>query len=126
MSGPENRAVSLDTMNRLPQDSRQPSIRTLLPFLEAWRAHWEAVFLRTIAPMTSRVSATVLQRTRQPLYPAQVVQRWILEFKRDLDSSIKAMAFPEMKKSVIGWLRQPVSPKSKGPGKNQPCGQRGA
>jgi hypothetical protein len=92
MSASKNRALTLDTMNRIPSVSRRTWARALLPSLEAW----------------SRVSAAVLRRTRQPIYPARVLTRWIFEFKRDWNSMINAITFPEMKKSFLRWLRQPI------------------
>jgi hypothetical protein len=37
----------------------------------------------------------------------QGIARWIFEFKRDWNSMINAIAFPEMKKSLLRWLIEP-------------------
>jgi general secretion pathway protein A len=109
MSASENHAIMLDTMNRIPRGSRRAWIRALLRSLEAWRTHWETVSLPAISSAAwSRVSAAVLRRIRQPIYPAQVLQRWIFEFKRDWNSMINAIALPEMQRSLLRWLRQPI------------------
>jgi hypothetical protein len=109
MSAPGNRALSLDTMNRIPRGPRRSSIHALLPSLEAWRTRCETVLLRTISPATwSRVYAAAVRRIRQPIYPAQILQRWIFEFKRDWMAMINAMALPEMKRSFLRWLRRPI------------------
>jgi hypothetical protein len=109
MSALENRAIMLETMNWIQRGSRRAWIRALLRSLEAWRTLSDAVSLPAISSAAwSRVSAAVLRRIRKPNYPAKVLQRWIFEFKRDWNSMINAIAFPEIKKSFLRWLRQPI------------------
>jgi hypothetical protein len=109
MSASENHAIILDTMNRIPRHSRRAWVRALLRSLEAWRTTWDAVSLPAISSTAwSCASATVLRRIRQPIYPAKVFQRWIFEFKRDWNSMINSIALPEMQRSFLRWLRQPI------------------
>jgi type II secretory pathway predicted ATPase ExeA len=109
MSPSENRALTLETVNRVARDSRRTSIHTLLPSLKAWRTHWESGFLPAISSVAwSRVSPAVLRWIRQPIYPVQVLQRWIFDFKRDWIAMIDAIALPEIKRSFLRWLRQPI------------------
>jgi len=54
------------------------------------------------------MSPAVLRWIRQPIYPVQVLQRWIFDFKRDWIAMIDAIALPEMKRSFLRWLRQPI------------------
>src|SRR5579864_1697875 len=49
---PENRALTLDTMNRIPRDSRRTWLRALFPSLEAWGTSWETVFLLATSSAT--------------------------------------------------------------------------
>jgi general secretion pathway protein A len=119
MFASENRAPTRDTMNRISRSSRRAQIRA--PFLSFgwWRVPRETVFLRAIPPAAwSRVSAAVIQRIRQPVYSARVLHRWNVEFKRDWISMINATAFPQMKKSLLRWLCQPISSKPMTPSKN--------
>ena len=116
------KGLTLETMNRMPGNSRRTWTRALLPSLEAWRTCWETVFLPTVSSATwSRASATVLLKIRQPIDPARVLQLWIFEFRRDWNSMISAMAFREKQKSLVRWLRESVPAKPKAPSKNQPA-----
>jgi general secretion pathway protein A len=125
MSPSENRALTLETVNRVARGSRRTSIRTLLPSLEAWRTHWESVFLPAISSVAwSRVSPAVLRWIRQPIYPVQVLQRWIFEFKRDWIAMIDAIALPQMKRSFLRWLRQPIHSNPWRQAKASPLGRR--
>lgn len=113
MFASEIRGLTLETMNRIPGNSRRIQIRALFPSWWWWRALRETVLLRAIPPATwSRAFAAVMRRISKPFYPAQVLHRWKVEFKRDWMSTINAGAFPRMKESSMRWLRQPISSKS--------------
>ena len=119
MFASEIRQLTLETMNRIPGNSRRTQNRALFPSLGWWRALRETVLLRAIPPTTwSRASAVVMQRINKPFYPAQVLHRWKVEFKRDWISTINAAALPRMKESSLRWLRQPISPKPVASSKN--------
>jgi general secretion pathway protein A len=112
-----SRSLTLDTMNRIPGNSRRTSLRALLPRLEACRTGCKTLFLRIVSPAAwSRVSAAILRKSKEPINPARVVQRWIFEFKGDWNSFINAGAFPEMARSLLRWLRQSVPSKPKASG----------
>jgi general secretion pathway protein A len=107
MSASENRASTLENMNRIPRDSRRTRIRALLPSLKAWRTPGQTVFLPAISSAAwSRMSAAALRRIRQSTFLVQVLlRRWVFEFKRDWIAMINAIALPEMKNSFLRWLR---------------------
>jgi len=109
-SASENRALTLDTMNRIPRDSRRTGIRALLLSLEAWRTPWETVFVPAISSAAwSRVSFAALRRIRQSAFLVQVLlRRWMFEFKRDWIAMINSIALPEMKKYFLRWLCRPI------------------
>jgi len=117
MFASENRAPT--TMNRISRSSRRAQIRALFLSSGWWRVPRGTVFLRAISPAAwSRVSAAVIQRIRQPVYPARALHRWNVELKRDWISMINATALPQMKKSLLRWLCQPISSKPMTSGKN--------
>jgi general secretion pathway protein A len=117
--GSEIRALTFDTINRIPGSARRTPIRGLFPSLEWWRALRKTVLLRATPPTAwSRVPAAVVRRIREPHYPARVLHRWNVEFKRDWISMINTPAFSEMKKSSLRWLRQPMSSKPMASSKN--------
>jgi general secretion pathway protein A len=121
MSAPENCALTLDTMNRIPNSSRRTPAHALLLLWKSWSPRWGTRFLPAISLAAwSRASAAVLRSMGQPIYPAQVLQRWAFEFKRDWIAMINAIAFPQMKKSSTRWPRQSVSSKSMVSSKNRP------
>jgi len=110
MSAAENRAITLENMNRIPRDSRRTWIRALLRSLEAWGTLRETVFLPAISLAGwPRVSAAALRRIRQATFPVRVLlRRWVFEFKRDWVAMLNDIALPEMKNSLLRWLRQPI------------------
>ena len=108
-----------EPLSAAESSSRRAQIRA--PFLSFgwWRVPRGTVFLRSISPAAwSRVSAAVIQRIRQPVYPARALHRWNVEFQRDWISMINAVAFPQMKKSLLRWLCQPISSKPMTSSKN--------
>jgi general secretion pathway protein A len=119
MFASEIRALTLDTINRLPDNSLRTQIRSLFPSLGWWRPLRETVFLRAIPPTTwSRASAAVMRRIGEPFYAARVLHRWKVEFKRDWISTFNVAAFARMKESSLRWLRQPISSKPMASSKN--------
>jgi type II secretory pathway predicted ATPase ExeA len=114
-----NKPTSAGKSNRISGNSRRTPIRGLFPSLKWWRALRETVLLRATPPTAwSRVPAPVVRRIREPHYPARVLHRWNVEFKRDWISMINAAAFSQMKKSSLRWLRQPISSKPMASSKN--------
>jgi general secretion pathway protein A len=121
MSVSESHALTLSTINQLLRNSRRTSIRVLVHSWKSWRRHRTTRFLlATALAAWPRVAAVVVRRVRQPIYPVWVMQRWILEFKRDWISMMNAFGFPQMNKSLRRWLRQPVPFKPMTSRKNQP------
>jgi general secretion pathway protein A len=108
------------TVNReLPLDSMD---RMLLKLGRCWMHHlyvpckasWSSLGTR-LGPVISRtmslcVSARILRTTRGTLATARAVLRqWRLGFRHDWKITVNAMDFPQMKKSLVHWLRQPIS-----------------
>ncbi len=121
MSVSENRAHTVGAMNQLPRNSRRTSIRVLLHSWKSWRRDRTTRFLLVTALAAwSRVAAVVVRRIRLRIHPGRLLQRWMFEFKRDWISMINAMAFPEMKKGLLRWLRRPISSKRMASSKNSP------
>jgi general secretion pathway protein A len=113
------RARTLDSMNQLPCHSRQRSIYALLLSWKSWSRHGTTRRLAaTSLAEWTRVSAAALRRIRRPIYAAQVWQRWVFDFKRDWIAMINAIRFPENKKVLLRWLRQPILSKPIAPSKN--------
>jgi hypothetical protein len=80
MSASEKRSLTLDTVNQLPCHPQWP-----------------------------RAPFAVLRRIKQSTILVQVLlRRWVFEIKRDWIAMINAIALPEMKKSFLRWLRQPI------------------
>jgi general secretion pathway protein A len=72
------------------------------------------------AAIWSSVSEKTRQATRETMAAARVLLRqWKLDFTRDWNLTVNAMNSPQMKKSIVQWLRQPISSKSMASGKNQ-------
>ena len=66
------------------------------------------------------VSARVLLTAQETIAAAGIVLRqWRLGFSRDWKVTANAMNFPQMKKSLLGWFREPVSSKRMASSKNQ-------
>jgi general secretion pathway protein A len=114
-----NRALTLDTMNRIPCNSRGTQVPALFSSLETWRTFCEIVLMSVVSPAAwSRMSAAVVRSIRQPIHLAPVVQHWLFEFRRDWISMMNAMGLAQMKTSVLHWLRQPLSSKPMASSKN--------
>ena len=80
MSASEKRSLTLDTVNQLPRHPQWP-----------------------------RAPFAALRRIRQATFLVQVLLRcWMFEFKRDWIAMINAIALPEMTRSFLRWLRQPI------------------
>jgi general secretion pathway protein A len=70
--------------------------------------------------MGSRVSAKVRLSTRKAMAAAGVVLRqWRVGFRNDWKATVNAMNFPQIKKSLLRWFREPVSSKRMVSNKNQ-------
>lgn len=110
------------TVNReLPLDSMD---RMLLKLGRCWTHHlyvpcnasWSSLRTR-LGPVISRtmslcVSARILRTTRGTLATARAVLRqWRLGFRHDWKITVNAMDFPQMMKSLVHWLQQPISSK---------------
>jgi len=66
------------------------------------------------------VSARVLLTTQETIAAACIVLRqWRLGFSYDWKVTVSAMNFPQMKKSLLHWFREPVSSKRMASSKNQ-------
>ncbi len=101
---------TLDTMNRLPRPSPRTSTHAPLLSWKSWGRYRATRFLTVISVAErQRVSFAVLRKIRQSTFPVQtLLRRWRLDFKRDWIAMINAMALPEIKKSVLHWLSQPI------------------
>jgi general secretion pathway protein A len=95
LSASEKRTLTLDTMDQLSGNHRlERPLGNSFP-----TRHFLARMVASLA---------VLQRIRPSIILVQVLLRhWMFDFKRDWFSMINATALPEMKKSLLRWLRQP-------------------
>jgi len=115
----ENRALTLETINRIPHNRRLGWIRSRLAPLEKLGSSLRAFLLPAVSPAAwSHISATIVRWSCQPFYPAKLLQYWVFGFKRDWIAMMNAFGFRQMKTSLLHWLRQPVSSKSMASGKN--------
>jgi general secretion pathway protein A len=91
-----NRALTRNTLNQLPRGSQRTAIHGLFPW--RWRNfHWMNGFLNSISfAERSHVSFAALRR---------MLGRWKFEFRLDCIAMMNAIALPEMKKSLLRWLR---------------------
>ena len=70
--------------------------------------------------MWSSVSARVLRTAREAMAAASpVLRQWRLGFHHDWNATVKAMNFPQIKKSLARWLLQPFPSKPMTSSKNQ-------
>jgi hypothetical protein len=70
--------------------------------------------------LRSGVFAKALLTTRETIAAAgRVLRQWKLGFSRDWKLTVKALNFPQMKKSLVHWMRQPFSSKPFASRKNQ-------
>jgi type II secretory pathway predicted ATPase ExeA len=68
----------------------------------------------------SGASARTLLTTRETIAAAgRVLRHWKLGFSRDWKLTVNALNFPQMKKSLVHWIRQPISSKPLASRKNQ-------
>ncbi|GAC1616991.1 MAG: hypothetical protein NVS9B13_03130 [Candidatus Acidiferrum sp.] len=106
-----NHIRTLESVNHLPLKSPTPSIRSLLRFWKSQSLRWASDRFRstTASPQRSHTPLTGT-RTVKPsnLVAHGLLKRWIFEFKRDWNVMINAMALPEMTRSFLLWLRQPI------------------
>jgi general secretion pathway protein A len=109
------RVFSLDIMNRLPSSPVRMKNYGLLSFLEAWGIPWESVDSKVMAPASwASMSAGVIAKFRKSICSCQVMLRqWRFEFESDWTAMTHAIAFSQTNKSLLHWLRQPVSSKPK-------------
>jgi general secretion pathway protein A len=117
-------ACTSDTTAQLIAEmKRNPEVASPIPplhLMEPWGTSWDTLFLPAISsPRWSRVFAAVLRRIRRRIHPAQVLHRWIIEFKRDWNSMVNSIPFPLMNNSALRWLRQSVSSKTVASSRNQ-------
>ncbi len=116
----KNRLFSLATMNRFPDSSA----RTRISGLPSWKESYSsgrALLGPVFSPATwSGLLVGVRLKLRGPASEAQVLLRqWKIEFRRDWMAMINAFGLPKIAKSLMHWLREPVSSKSMASGKNQ-------
>jgi hypothetical protein len=79
-SASEKLSLTFDTVNQLPRHPQWPRA----PFVD-------------------------LRRIGQSTFLVQILlRRWVFEFKRDWTAMINAIALPKMRKSFLGWIRQPI------------------
>jgi general secretion pathway protein A len=68
----------------------------------------------------SGTSAKALLTTRKTIaVVGRVLRQWKLGFSRDWKLTVNALNVPQMKKSLLHWIRQPISSKPMAPRKNQ-------
>jgi len=103
-------ALTLETLNQLPVNSRGTSILALLLSWKWGSILWINRFLLSISlAKWRRVSFGVVRRIGQSVLSVGVLlRRWWLDFKRDWSAMIDAMALPKMKRSLLRWLHQPI------------------
>jgi AmiR/NasT family two-component response regulator len=80
-----------------------PWIRTLVYLLE----------------LRMRVFGAV-RRNRPFLYARQTLRTWVAEFKRDWIAMMEAVEFPQVRKTLLQWLRQPAASKRMDAERKQP------
>ena len=121
----KSRKLQAGSATRMPHDSDRVPIHQEFPPWKAWRRSPETHLRPATSAITwSAVSSRVLLTTRETMAAAGIVLRqWSLEFRRDWSITVNSMNFPQMKKSLQQWLRQPtssnVSSKRMGSSKNQ-------
>ncbi len=112
-----NKSVfSLDSMNRLPSRPIRTKNHGLLSSRELWGGiPWETVIGKVLSPASwGRVSAGVIAKFRKSICSCQVILRqWRFEFGRDWTTMTHAIVFSQTNKSLLQWLRQPLSFKPK-------------
>jgi len=105
-----NRGLSLDSVDRMPLKLGR---RWMHQLYVPWKASWSSLGT-PLGPVISRamslrVSARIPRTTRETLATARAVLRqWRLGFRHDWKITVKAMDFPQMKKSLVQWLQQPI------------------
>jgi hypothetical protein len=106
-----NRGLSLDSIDgMLLKLGRRWMHQLYVP----WKASWSSLGTR-FGPMISRamslrVSLRILRTTPETLATARAVLRqWRLGFRHDWKITVNAMDFPQMKRSLVQWLQQPIS-----------------
>ena len=106
----KKRALTLETMNQLPVNSRGTSILALLLSWKWGSILWVNRFMLSISlAIRRRVSSAVLRKIGQSFLSIRVsLRRWSVDFKRDWSAMIDAMALPKMKRSLLRWLHQPI------------------
>lgn len=116
-----NSVYSLGGMDPTRRNSSRRSSRGLLPSWKAWGSSWRTFLEWTVSSARWPRLSTAAALIRESIHPAQeLLRRWLSDFRRDWISMINAMAFPETKKSMLQWLRHPISQKTMASSKNQP------
>jgi type II secretory pathway predicted ATPase ExeA len=109
---PKLRPITLESVNKLPS---HPSEFPFYPVLVAWKSrihrNGAALFSGVSSERRTRMFAAVVRWMRSPIGSPQLWKWWALEFKRDWNSMINSMMFPETKKLLLRWLREPISSK---------------
>jgi general secretion pathway protein A len=103
-------ALTLAAMNQLPVNSRGTSILALLLSWKWGSILWVNRFLLSI-PLAKWRSASyaVLRKIGQSALSVRLLpRRWWLDFRRDWNAMIDALALPKMKRSLLRWLHQPI------------------
>ena len=115
-----NRLFSLDSMNRIPHRTAPAWTQRFLPNLGAWwSSRGSLLWLTIITGWWPRVSAAILPKVRETLSAGRVaLGRWTFEFRRDWMAMVNSFDLPQMRTSVLHWLRQSPSSKQISPGKN--------
>lgn len=99
---------SMDTM--LLKLGRRWMHRLYVPCKASWSSLGTRLGSVISRAMSLRVSARILRTTRETLATARAVLRhWKLGFKHDWKTTVNAMDFHKMKKSLVHWLQQPIS-----------------
>ncbi len=103
-------ALTLETVNRLPVNSRRTSILALLLSWKWGSILWVNRFMLSIPlAMRRRVSPAVLRKIGQSFLSVRgSLRRSWVDFKCDWSAMLDAMALPKMKRSVLRWLHQPI------------------
>lgn len=114
-SGSNDRVFSLDSMNRLPNCPAPKTNLGLLSPLEAWTSPCKAVLAKlAFPPSWATTSSEVLPKLSKSIGSCQLLFRqWTLEFRRDWAAMTHSIAASQANKSLLHWLRQPLSPKPK-------------
>jgi type II secretory pathway predicted ATPase ExeA len=108
-----NRGVPLDNVDRvLLKLGRRWMLHLYVPCKASWSSLGTRLGPVISRTMSLRVSARILRTTRETLATARAVLRqWRLGFRHDWKITVNAMDFPQMKKSLVHWLQQPISSK---------------